>query len=275
MLFKNRKSYLLNFAVILALLGGVFGVVPAVQASTLTVMNTNDSGAGSLRQAIGNAISGDTVTFHTSLAGQSITLSSTLIIDKDLTIDGSALASKININGNNSVRIFLVNSDVTATINSLIIKNGKSNSYGGGIYHNGGTLIVANSIFSFNSAEYDPNVIGAGYGGAIYSTSGVLTVTDSTFNNNNASRGGSIGCSGGTMTVANSAYLSNNASSASGSGGAIYDDCNSIITNSTFSANTASHNGGAILTDNDINPLEVTNSTFYANSAPRACYELS
>src|SRR6188474_125310 len=80
--FKNRKSYIPSFAIILALLGGMFTVVPAVQASTLTVTNTNDSDAGSLRQAIADAVSGDTITFSPSLSGQTITLASTLVIDK-------------------------------------------------------------------------------------------------------------------------------------------------------------------------------------------------
>ncbi|HZJ23521.1 MAG TPA: hypothetical protein VFD54_09450, partial [Anaerolineales bacterium] len=43
MLFKNRNSYILSFGVILALLGGMLTALPAVQASTLTVTNTNDS----------------------------------------------------------------------------------------------------------------------------------------------------------------------------------------------------------------------------------------
>ena len=90
MLFKNRNSYILSFAIILALLGGMFGVVPAVHASTLTVTNTNDSGVGSLRQAITNAVSGDTIIFNPALSGQTITTVTTLVIDKDLTIDGSA-----------------------------------------------------------------------------------------------------------------------------------------------------------------------------------------
>lgn len=51
----------------------------------LIVINTNDSGTGSLRQAILCAESGDTITFHTSLAGSTIQINSNrILIDKDL-----------------------------------------------------------------------------------------------------------------------------------------------------------------------------------------------
>ena len=95
MFFKSQKLQIMRFSLILALLGGMFGAVPAepVQAATHTVTNTNDSGAGSLREAIAAAASGDTITFNPSLAGQTIALSTQLDINKILTIDGSGLTS--------------------------------------------------------------------------------------------------------------------------------------------------------------------------------------
>ena len=44
--------------------------------STLTVLNTLDKGAGSLRDTITKAKSGDTIVFDPSLDGQTITLTS-------------------------------------------------------------------------------------------------------------------------------------------------------------------------------------------------------
>src|SRR5947207_3049774 len=44
--------------------------------STLTVLNNHDSGAGSLRDAIGHAHDGDTIVFAPSLDGQIIALTS-------------------------------------------------------------------------------------------------------------------------------------------------------------------------------------------------------
>ena len=64
---------------------GVIGV--------LTVTNNRDSGAGSLRAAIAAAVSGDTIEFATNLAGETITLASTLAIGTSLQIEGPAPAS--------------------------------------------------------------------------------------------------------------------------------------------------------------------------------------
>jgi hypothetical protein len=73
---------------------------------TLTVTNLNDSGAGSLRNAIGSASAGDTIQFDSSLANSTITLTSGQIeIDKDLIIDGSNAAG-LTISGNQASRIF-------------------------------------------------------------------------------------------------------------------------------------------------------------------------
>jgi hypothetical protein len=57
--------------------------------STLTVLNSLDSGAGSLRDTIKHADSGDTILFAPSLNGQTITLTSDeLAISKSLDIEG-------------------------------------------------------------------------------------------------------------------------------------------------------------------------------------------
>src|SRR5215471_21562118 len=57
--------------------------------STLTVLNTLDSGAGSLRDVIAHAKDGDTIVFAPGLAGQTITLTSDqLTIRNSLSIEG-------------------------------------------------------------------------------------------------------------------------------------------------------------------------------------------
>src|SRR5438552_18703279 len=48
----------------------------AALADTITVINTNDSGPGSLRQALVDANQGDTINFDSSINGQRITLTS-------------------------------------------------------------------------------------------------------------------------------------------------------------------------------------------------------
>jgi len=78
----------------------------SAHAATLTVTNTDDSGAGSLRQAILDAAAGDTVDFNLSGCPCTITLTSgELIIDKSLTIQGPG-ASQLTVSGGNGSRVF-------------------------------------------------------------------------------------------------------------------------------------------------------------------------
>ena len=75
-----------TFAIVALLLYAV--AIPA-HATTITVTNTNDSGPGSLCQALADANDHDTVDFDPSLNGQFITAtSSEFVIDKNITISG-------------------------------------------------------------------------------------------------------------------------------------------------------------------------------------------
>jgi len=187
--------------------GNWWSFTTACSTSLITVTNINDTGTGSLRQAIADICPGGTINFASSLAGQTITLASELGLYKNLIIDGSALSTPITIsadtdhNGLGNARVFTVNQDVNATFINLTIANGR-NTFGGGIY-NRGTLTVTNSIFSDNIAVYD--------GGGIYNTH-TLTLVNSVFSNNSAFQsGGGIYSSSTTalMTVNNSVFSGN------------------------------------------------------------------
>ena len=68
----------------------------ALEGRTLlsTVTNTNDSGPGSLRQAITNAANGAVIKFSPKLDGDTITLTSgELDISKNITIEGPGAGS--------------------------------------------------------------------------------------------------------------------------------------------------------------------------------------
>src|SRR5689334_3665686 len=74
--------------------------------STVTVLNTIDKGAGSLRDAISSAKSGDTIVVAPSLDGQTITLASDeLAVKKSLDIEGPG-AGLLAISGNDTNRVF-------------------------------------------------------------------------------------------------------------------------------------------------------------------------
>jgi len=55
-------------------------------AATITVTNTDDSGGGSLRQAIIDATAGDTIDFD--VAGTITITTGQIVINKDLTVEG-------------------------------------------------------------------------------------------------------------------------------------------------------------------------------------------
>ena len=155
----NFLALLLPAALIPALL--MLVLAGGATASAQVVTNTADSGPGTLRSAITNAASGAVITFDPSLSGATITLSNTLTINTNLTIDASALPGGLQINGNGSVQIFNVASNITVFLNSLTITNGYSTDYGGGGIYNYGTLTLTNCTLSGNSAT-------DGYGGGIY-----------------------------------------------------------------------------------------------------------
>ncbi|MCX6925360.1 MAG: choice-of-anchor C family protein [Verrucomicrobia bacterium] len=97
--------------------------------SILTVTNLDDSGPGSLRQAIADAAPGDTIDF--ALTGTIVLTSGELDIGKDLTISGPGVTNLV-IDGNHASRVFQVTNG-TAFISSLTVSNGYAPGSGGAI----------------------------------------------------------------------------------------------------------------------------------------------
>src|SRR5205085_3366884 len=96
----------------------------SARADTLTVANTLDKGAGSLRNTVTKAKSGDTIIFAPALAGQTITLTSDeLEIGKNLDIEGLG-ANLLTISGNDANRIFHIEKGASVTIAGLAITHG-------------------------------------------------------------------------------------------------------------------------------------------------------
>ncbi|MBK8027814.1 MAG: hypothetical protein IPK19_42180 [Chloroflexi bacterium] len=225
----------------------------ATQAAAFTVTNLTDTGPGSLRQALADAAAApgdDTITF--SVSG-TIQMTSTLVVDSNITLDGPGSAS-LTISGGNTIRVFSMNPAVAFAIQNVTIAAGNaSGSYGGGIYNPNGTLTVNNAVFNGNMAAA---------GGAIAS-GGTLTVSNSTFsaNSNNGLDGGAISTTSANATVIGSTFSGNTSSRQSG---AIDNRGTLKVINSTFRNNSAASTGGAFY---NLGTLTITNSTFSNNTS--------
>ena len=224
----------------------------ATIGGTLTVTNTNDSGFGSLRDAMANAASGDTINFSLAYPA-TITLASTLTMNTSLTISGPG-ASNLAISGNNAVQVFSIYGG-TVNISGVTIENGNSGGNLGGGLENGGTLTLTNSTVSGNSATYDA--------GGIYNY-GTLTLTNSTVSGNSTIYDAGGIYNQGTLTLTNSTVSGN---STTYDVGGIYNCGTLTLTNSTVSGNSASWTGGIYT----YGPLTAKNS-IVANNSGGNCY---
>src|SRR5262249_53673642 len=137
--------------------------------SMITVLNDHDSGAGSLREAIANAQSGDTIDFASSLAGQTITLTTgELVLDKSLDIEVLG-SNRLAVSGHNASRVFAVKSSVTVTIEHLAITHGRADN-GGGVLSVGAHLSLGDVVVSDNQALAAPGQ--DAFGGGVYNQGG-------------------------------------------------------------------------------------------------------
>jgi hypothetical protein len=245
--------------------------------SHFEVINLNDSGAGSLRQAIvdSNKTTGpNEIDFSAGLRG-TITLTSgeLLLANNDVKIVGPG-QDVLSVSGNGSSRVFEIASRVTASLSGLTITGGNADN-GGGIY-NAGSLTVVNSTIAHNWGNYESGGIynagsltvtdstfaeNVGFVGGI-GNDGTVTITDSTFfGNSGYIHGGGI-ANGGTLTLSNSTFVSNVA--AHGNGGGIDNTGTLTVSNSTFAQNETGSDGGGIANSGS---LTITNSTFAQNNA--------
>jgi hypothetical protein len=182
---------------------------------TLVVLNTNNSGIGSLRQALADNSGlggGNTITFSNSVTG-TITLSSAhLTLNAPAIIRGPG-PEILAVSANQIGRVFMVLAG-PSEISGLTIRDGLVtgspgqggqpnglDGQGGGIF-NQATLTLSNCVVLSNTvvggvgANRQNGVVGnggRGIGGGVYNASGILRTVNSSFIGNKAigGRGGS------------------------------------------------------------------------------------
>jgi hypothetical protein len=267
----------------------------SAQATILTVTNTADSGAGSLRDTLSAAVSGDTIQFDPSLNGETILLSSGgLRVNSGITIDGPG-ANLLTVRRSNDASSFAIFTGVHIVISGLTIANGERGvSVAEPVSGPGANVTIANCSIVENSigvvcgpAASSPHNVtiinstisgnagggiynwGASCVGCIYDDPCHMTVNNTTISGNSASTGAGI-YSQGFLTVTNSTITGNTAAVY---GGGIVSAGATTITSSTISGNYGYRGGGIVRFDTDVsfftggNLLTITDSTITGNSA--------
>ena len=204
--------------------GVALAVAPISTAgATITVANTNDSGAGSLRQAIAGASPGETIVVP---AGTYTLSSEELSIEKGLTISGHGSSDTILRSGG-AFRVFEVSGGEAVTISGVTIRDGEeveSNARGGGLRNSGNNLTLREVVVTHNLAKAES---GTAFGGGLVN-SGSLTLIDSSVTENVANASGGSASSGG---IAEGGGISNES------------DAELTIDGSIISANTTEARG--------------------------------
>ena len=281
---KNRKLRVesLEERALLAVTAGITEqaiALPApTEAVTWWVATAEDTTGGediSLRDALAQAKSGDTIKFFSWLSGETITLSGTqLTVPAGITVDATSLSDGITINGNQQSRVLNVNggtSSAPTVLNGLTITGGKTNFTAGVLTTN--TTIMENCTITGNiNTSTASGGYAIYYGGGICNDSGNLTLLNCTVSGNTAFRGAGIYSKYGSVSILNSTISDNSASSTSlgnGYGGGIYINGSSqTLTNCSISNNSAQYDGGAFYCSGGDSTL--INCTIVNNTAQNA-----
>lgn|GEM_PF-6549099 len=235
--------------------------------ANVLVTSLADSGAGSLRQAISDATSGDTIDLR-FLSGV-IELDTEITFNKNLTLNGPG-ANVLTIDGQDASR-FGNQTSSTVTVRDLLIKDGNSGTVmvmGMPMQQRGGAWNMpnANTHATFERVEFESNFGGDGGVINVANSNSSLTIRYSSFIDNDGGYGGAI-WSNGTLSIAGSTFTQNEATS---NGGAIAAGGPSAsIADSTFASNTGAGQGGNVwlnATTSTIDRTIIWGGSLYLNS---------
>ncbi|MEP6485126.1 MAG: choice-of-anchor Q domain-containing protein [Rudaea sp.] len=224
-------------------------------ATTVHVSRRNDSGAGSLRAALENAVDGDVVDIS-SLRGK-VALSTPLQPNANVTIVGPG-RDLLTLDGGHSNRV--ITSAHSLKISNVTVANGsvsKTNAvvaYEGGCLFVQGSLSISNATFTNCTVDGTANPNGYAYGGAI-AVLGSADISSSSITNSYAVASDYAG-SGGVAIIAQPGYTDS----------AISD---SVISGNSAVAGLDTIGGGVgagYHTHGTTATLSVTNSTITGNS---------
>ncbi len=246
---------------------------------------------GTLPYVVANAPGGSVIELSIG-DGTTVTIPETILIDKNLTIDGKGKTISVAEPGVSNYRIFkigLYEPEDGAELISLTLKN--CTLYGGDgtalvdtettmatwsatiLVGANGTLTGENLLFDKAKNGYAAGIMACGditltnctfqnlsgtkAGGALYTNKGVTgRFTNCTFTNNTSeAHGGAVCCSGSTNYFTDCVFTGNTSTGKSTNGGAIFlqnAGASAEIINCTFTENTATNYGGAVEQNNNV-----------------------
>jgi predicted outer membrane repeat protein len=237
-----------------------------VVPSTLTVTSSADDGsAHTLRWAVDNAQSGDTIQITAAVQDPIDLMNGELYLANSVTIQ-SVPSRTPTIDAEGNSRIFAIAQGATVTLSNLNLTDGNGlntnpndpggYNHTGGAILNFGTLTVSGCTFTSNSATVG--------GGLANEFGGTATVSGCTFTNNSAGSDGGGIANVGTATVSGSTFTSNSTVGKFSDGGGLYNSGTATVSGSTFTSNSAVYDGGGI---HNVGTATVSGSTFTSNSA--------
>jgi hypothetical protein len=259
---------------------------PAPARPAITVVNCDDDGPGSLRNALALAANGDTIDL-TQLQCGTITLTTGALaapVD-DIALQGAGAAT-LEINAAHASRVLLHTGTGTLSVSGLTFADGNeaSTSYatGGCISSQGNALIAASVVRNcIADATFAQFPFPSARGGGIYAA-GELTLLDSRVEGNVASahdgaydyaRGGGVYAHGG-FSMRGSTISGNSVFATFGpyttsyrEGGGVFARAVVSIESSTIEGNHA-YFAGALFNAGGYGPNRIRNSTISGNSAP-------
>lgn len=254
----------------------------SARSATIVVTTAADTGAGSLRDAVGAASIGDTILFDAAINGMPIVLASEISINDKLYMFGNDSTNTI-ISGGDVTRIFIV--DDTLHISGIRFQNG---SYPGVNVVTGGAIgLTQNAVLYADECDFIDNE--ASFGGAIhcYQTAEAYIENSRFYRNTGlgtSTNGGSAICvTYGTASIVSlsktkfeeNIYLQENGNARAGAlycfgGNFVIDQCEFVNNKTTALTNSYVAQGGAIHCrgfSTYTYSLSITDSQFDGNSA--------
>jgi len=243
-------------------------------AATLTVNSLADPGDGTcdlsectLREAVADATSGDTINF--SVTGTINLTAGELLIEKDLTINGPGMNS-LTIDGGYLSRVMQIYSHfdvdtmtshpVAVDVSDLGIARGQEVMSGGGLFVNDESLGHLSAVVNLTRVRVRDSRAGAGGGIANF---GTLSLDECLLDNNMATDFGGGMVNTGFLTLLRSTLAGNGTNNLPGGG--LYDGGTTTISDSTLWHNSTGMQGGGVACVGCT--LTITNSTLVDNTA--------